>query len=74
VKATCPVCEEQVTVNDHMTLRRHKGKTEFDLATDGICSGSGNAVPLIATPEEQKDFEENCVWEGDEFFGLWRVK
>lgn len=36
---TCPVCFETVTMT-RSGLRRHKGKTQFDLETDGICSGS----------------------------------
>lgn len=40
----CPTCKELVEINGDETLRRHKGKTEFDLATDGICSGSNCLV------------------------------
>lgn len=44
-KGTCPVCKEQITVTRYSGLRRHNGVDEFDLETDGICSGS-NGVPL----------------------------
>lgn len=36
---TCPVCDRKIT-NTRGGLRRHKGVTDFDLATDGVCSGS----------------------------------
>jgi hypothetical protein len=43
-KGTCPVCGATVTMT-HGGLRRHKGTQPFDVATDGICSGShGPAV------------------------------
>lgn len=40
----CPTCKELVEINRDETLRRHKGKTPFDVATDGICSGSNCLV------------------------------
>lgn len=40
----CPTCKELVEINRDETLRRHKGKTAFDVATDGICSGSNCLV------------------------------
>lgn len=36
----CLTCGATVSLLRDGTLRRHPGATEFDLATDGICSGS----------------------------------
>jgi hypothetical protein len=48
-KGTCPVCGRQdVSLTYRGALRSHKGTTEFDLATDGVCSGSHGAP--LSTP------------------------
>lgn len=54
-RGTCTVCGREFTVT-RSGLPRHKGVTEFDLATDGMCSGSNGAaapaplsVPLPAS-------------------------
>lgn len=37
---TCATCNQSIRLLRDGTLRQHPGRTEFDLATDGICSGS----------------------------------
>lgn len=49
-RGTCPTCGASVLVT-RGGLRRHRGVTEFDLATDGICSGShGPALEELEQP------------------------
>lgn len=63
-RGTCPVCLRTDVLVTRGGLRRHAGSTEFDLATDGICSGSG--APAL----EELDDEERALWRSAEVPGV----
>jgi hypothetical protein len=48
-RGTCPECARSIALTTRGVLHRHGALTEFDRATDNVCSGSGQ-LPTPGCP------------------------